>query len=86
MPGNLLLDGVRRGDGIGATTPPFIASELRSGKLVALFDDPVPEIGYYLVTLKGTKRPALETFSRWLERSVTEDEKSLARWIPSHLL
>jgi DNA-binding transcriptional LysR family regulator len=53
MPGNMLLDGIRGGDGIGATVPAFIADELKSGKLVALFDDPIPEIGYYLVTLPG---------------------------------
>ena len=45
MPGNMLLDGIRRGDGIGATVPAFIVDELRSGKLIALFDDPIPEIG-----------------------------------------
>lgn len=86
VPGNMLLDGVRRGDGIGATTPPFIAEELKSGDLVALFDDPIPEVGYYMVTLKGAQRPALSTFSRWLERSVTEEEKRLGRWTPAHLL
>ncbi len=86
LPGNMLLDGIRRGDGIGATVPAFIADELKSGKLVALFDDPIPEIGYYLVTLPGAFRPASKLFMRWLAQSVTEYEKILFRWKPAHLL
>ncbi len=86
MPGNMLLDGIRRGDGIGATVPAFIVDELRSGKLVALFDDPIPEIGYYMVTLPGTVRPAAKSFMRWLSKSVTEYEQSLFRWPPTHFL
>lgn len=86
MPGNMLLDGIRRGDGIGATVPAFVAEELKSGKLVALFDDPIPEIGYYMVTLPGVKRPAAKLFMRWLSQSMTEYEQSLFRWKPAHLL
>ena len=70
VPGNMLLGGVRRGDGIGATVAAFIADELRSGDLVVLFDDPIPEIGYYMVTLPGVTRPTLQTFVRWLKGSV----------------
>ena len=86
MPGNMLLDGIRRGDGIGATVPAFIVDELRSGKLIALFDDPIPEIGYYMVTLPGAVRPAVKSFMRWLSKSITEYEQSLFRWQPAHLL
>ena len=86
MPGNMLLDGIRRGDGIGATVPAFISDELKSGQLVALFDDPIPQIGYYLVTLPGPVRPAAKLFIQWLSKSITEYEKSLFRWTPAHLL
>lgn len=86
MPGNMLLDGIRNGDGIGATVPAFITDELKSGKLIALFDDPIPDIGYYLVTLPGPTRPALKVFTRWLQRSVSEHERSLFRWKPAHML
>ena len=86
LPGNMLLDGIRRGDGIGATVPAFIAEELKAGKLVALFDDPIPGLGYYLVTLPGAKRPTLKLFSQWLVRSVSEYEQSLFRWKPSHMI
>lgn len=86
MPGNMLLDGIRNGDGIGATVPAFIADELKSGKLIALFDDPIPDIAYYLVTLPRPTRPALTVFKRWLQHSVSEHERSLFRWKPAHML
>lgn len=86
MPGNMLLDGVRRGDGIGATVPAFISDELKSGELIALFDDPIPKIGYYLVTLPGVKRPTLKLFAHWLEQSINDYEQSLFRWKPAHLI
>ncbi len=86
VPGNMLLDGIRRGDGIGATVPAFVADELKSGKLVALFDDPIPDIGYYLVTLRGAKRPATKLFMRWLSNSMSEYEQNLFRWKPAHLI
>ena len=86
MPGNMLLEGIRNGDGIGATVPPFISDELKSGELIALFDDPIPDIGYYLVTLPGAKRPPLKVFTQWLQRSVSEYERSLFRWKPAHML
>ena len=82
----MLLEGIRNGDGIGATAPPFISDELKSGELIALFDDPIPDIGYYLVTLPGTKRPPLKVFTQWLQRSVSEYERSLFRWKPAHML
>lgn len=82
VPGNMLLEGIRRGDGIGATVPAFVANELKSGKLVALFDDPIPDIGYYFVTMPGANRPAVQSFKRWLKNSLTEHEKGLFRWTP----
>lgn len=66
MPGNMLLDGLRRGDGICATVPIFIHDELKSGDLVILFEDPIPNIGYYIVTRPGVQRPPLRSFINWL--------------------
>ncbi len=67
MPGNLLLDALRRGDGIVATVPQFIEADLEGGNLVILFDDPIPNIGYYIVTRPGIQRAPLQTFIRWLK-------------------
>lgn len=86
LPGNMLLDGVRRGDGISATVPAFISDELKAGKLVTLFDDPIPNIGYYLVSLPGIQRPALPIFAKWLKKTVTDYEHSLFQWKPAHML
>jgi len=78
VPGNMLLDGIRRGDGIGATVRAFIADELKSGELVALFDDPIADIGYYIVTLPGAQRPPLRTFIRWLKGVASDFERNLS--------
>lgn len=83
VPGNMLLDGVRRGDGIGATVVPFVADELAAGSLRVLFDDPIPGIGYHLITRPGPRRAALKTFAGWLNASVTKRERRLYRWPPN---
>ena len=70
VPGNILLDGIRRGEGIGATVPAFISEELKAGELIALFDDPVPNIGYYMVNSTSTIRPPLKMLKNWLRESV----------------
>ena len=68
MPGNLLLDELRRGEGIVATVPRFIKDDIHADRLVVLFEDRL-DAGYYLLTRPGTQRPPLRTFIRWL-RSV----------------
>ena len=65
MPGNLLLDGLRRGDGIVATVPRFIEDDLKAGRLVILFEDRL-DAGYHIVTRPGVQRAPLQTFIRWL--------------------
>lgn len=85
--GNMVLDGIRRGEGIGGTVPVFIADELRSGELIALFDDPVPDIGYYLVTKKDTNHPSIEALKSWLKMSANKialaDTPDCISWINS---
>jgi LysR family glycine cleavage system transcriptional activator len=84
VPGNMLLDGIKRGDGIGATVPAFISDELRSGELIALFDDPVPDIGYYLVTMVDTNHPSIQALKNWLKKSANiiapADTSSCISW------
>ena len=65
MPGNLLLDGLRRGDGIVATVPRFIEEDLKTGRLVILFEDRL-DAGYHIVTRPNAHRGPLQTFIRWL--------------------
>ncbi len=68
VPGNLLLDGLRRGQGVVATTRAFVEPDIRSGDVVILFADTAPDRGYYLVTHSGPLRPAAKSFTRWLRR------------------
>lgn len=65
MPGNLLLDGLRRGDGIVATVPRFIEDDIADGRIRVLFEDRL-DAGYHIVTHPGVRRPPLKAFIKWL--------------------
>ncbi len=67
MPGNLIMEAVRRGDGITFTARPFVEEEIRSGQLIELF--PETAFGtYYIVTRPGVLRPPVRAFVKWLKR------------------
>jgi len=66
MPGNLIMDAVRRGDGITYTARPFVAEELRSGQLVELFSESAFGT-YYIQTRPGVLRPPVRSFVKWLK-------------------
>jgi len=70
LPGNLLIDGLRRGDGVAATARAFIEEDIRDGRLDVLFDRNPGAEGYYLVTRPGVARPALRGFQRWIRDEV----------------
>ena len=70
MPGNLIMEAVRRGDGITYTARPFVEQELRSGQLIELFSDEAFGT-YYIVTRPGVPRPPVKTFVKWLRRQAT---------------
>jgi LysR family glycine cleavage system transcriptional activator len=72
MPGNLLLDGLRRGDGIVATVPRFIKRDLDAGRLTVLFEDRL-DSGYYLLTRPGPHRAPQTKFVRWLRTAKSEN-------------
>jgi LysR family glycine cleavage system transcriptional activator len=66
MPGNLIMEAVRRGDGITYTARPWVAEELRAGQLIELFSDKAFGI-YYIVTRPGVLRRPVTTFVKWLK-------------------
>lgn len=68
MPGFMILDALRRGDGISATVHAFVAQDIADGTLVLLHEDIRPGSGYHMVTRPGVQRPALKTFLAWLRR------------------
>lgn len=66
MPGNLIMQAVRRGDGISYTARAFFKDDIRSEQVVVLFSDPA--VGtYYIETCPGMMRPAVKTFVNWLK-------------------
>ena len=73
LPGYMVLEGLRRGEGISATAKIFIESDIETGNLEILFEDGVyPGTGYYLVTRPGVKRPPLKKLISWLRQMKTE--------------
>lgn len=67
LPGNLLLDGLRAGQGVVVTVRQFVQNDLNSGALVELFCEEDSR-GYHIVTRPGIQRPELRDFVRWLRR------------------
>ncbi len=67
VPGNLMLDAARGGQGIAITTRVAAAPDLETGRLVALFEEDSDK-GYYLVTHPGVQRQPLRKFIAWLGR------------------
>lgn len=67
VPGNLMLDAARTGQGIAVTTRIAAQADLDAGRLIALFEED-SDNGYYLVTRPGPQRPPLRKFTAWLKR------------------
>lgn len=73
LPGNLLQDALRSGEGVAATALAFVEREVDSGDIVVLFQDDGRGAGYFLVTRPGVQRPALRAFMRWLVKEAQAD-------------
>ena len=71
LPGHLVLEGLRNGDGVSLASRVVVERELASGRLVALFEDKAPGLGYYIVTRPGVMRRPLRTFVSWLRRQAS---------------
>jgi len=73
LPGYMVLEGLRRGDGISATAKTFIEADIEAGNLTVLFEEGIyPGTGYHLVTRPGLKRPPLKAFMSWMRSMRTE--------------
>ncbi|MGY9046568.1 MAG: LysR family transcriptional regulator [Rhodobacterales bacterium] len=72
VPGNLVLDGARSGQGVAISTRLSVEADLRAGRLRLLFEE-ADENGYHIVTAPGVMRPPLRDFVIWLRREVRPD-------------
>ncbi len=67
LPGNLLLDGLRSGQGVTVTVRQFVEADIKAGRIVELFAEPDTR-GYHIITQKQVLRPSVKTFISWLKR------------------
>lgn len=69
MPGHMVLEAVRRGEGISAVAEAFVADDIAAGRLQVLFGEVSTERGYYIVTRPGVMRPPVKAFVGWLRQT-----------------
>jgi len=67
LPGNLMLEGVRAGQGVTVTARHFVETDIAAGRITELFREPGGR-GYHIVTGNAPLRPAVKTFVGWLRR------------------
>lgn len=67
VPGNLMLDGARAGQGVAVMAMTSIDKDVAEGRLRVLFRD-ADETGYFIVTRPGVMRPQARAFVAWLRR------------------
>lgn len=67
MPGNLVLEAARDGQGVAVFAQAFVAHDLAAGRLRLLFTDDERE-GYFIVTRPGVLRPPAKAFVSWALR------------------
>ncbi len=69
LPGNLVLDGLRAGQGIALITRIAAEADIAAGRVRVLFEDDTGA-GYHMLTRPGPARPPLRAFLRWLRSEV----------------
>lgn len=67
LPGNLLMQAVRDGQGVAVGVKDFVSEDLKAGRLVELFTSN-EERGYHIVTRPGVQRLQARQFISWLRR------------------
>ncbi|MEP5728988.1 MAG: LysR family transcriptional regulator [Sulfitobacter sp.] len=72
VPGNLLLDGARDGQGVAVTVRAFVERDIAAGRLRELHSEDPSQGGYHIVTRTGVLRPAVKDFVMWLRKEGRE--------------
>ncbi len=65
MPGTLIMEAVRRGDGITYTAKAFFQNDIDAGRVHVLHSEPAFGV-YHLETNTSSPRPAVRTFVSWI--------------------
>ena len=68
LPGHLVLEAVRNGEGVSLSTRVNVERDLAAGRVVVLHEEDAPGRGYHIVTRPGVQRPPLKAFIAWLHR------------------
>ncbi|MEP4036964.1 LysR family transcriptional regulator [Pseudophaeobacter sp.] len=68
LPGNLLMQAVREGQGVAVSVQDFVDEDLKAGRLVELFSGGEGR-GYHIVTRPGVQRGQARQFISWLRRN-----------------
>ncbi|MFC6639508.1 LysR family transcriptional regulator [Sulfitobacter sp. JBTF-M27] len=79
VPGNLMLDGARDGQGVAVTVREFVARDVAAGRLRELHVEETPDAGYHIVTRPGVLRQSVKDFVSWLRREAREAGVNPAR-------
>lgn len=79
VPGNLMLDGARDGQGVAVTVREFVARDVAAGRLRELHVEETPDAGYHVVTRPGVLRQSVKDFVSWLRREAREAGVNPAR-------
>lgn len=72
LPGTLILDSARDGQGITMTVHAFVERDIAAGRLRVLHTEDRPGSGYHIITRSGVQRPAVKDFVRWLRQQAKE--------------
>ena len=68
VPGNLMVDGARDGQGVAVTVRRFVERDIEAGRLRVLHEEENAGTGYYIVTRQGVQRAPLKAIISWLKR------------------
>ncbi|MEP3846024.1 MAG: LysR family transcriptional regulator [Paracoccaceae bacterium] len=69
LPGNLMLDGARDGQGVIVTARCFVEADLAAGRLILLDESKEEGTGYHLLTRGGPQRAAVKAFLQWIKKA-----------------
>ncbi|MCA0929235.1 LysR family transcriptional regulator [Ruegeria profundi] len=71
LPGNLMLEALRAGQGVTVTARHFVEADIKAGRVVELFHEPSRR-GYHIVTADAPIRPAVKAFVGWIRRQASQ--------------